>query len=47
MYICIYVYVYTIVCINHVKRVLNTLVEQNIYIYNYNSQIKLTQVSNY
>ena len=28
-----YIYVHTIVCINHVKRVLNTLVEQNIYIY--------------
>ena len=27
-----YIYVHTIVCINHVKRVLNTLVEQK-YIY--------------
>ena len=32
MYVYTYIHIYTIVCINHAKRVLNTVVEQNIYI---------------
>ena len=44
IYIYIYIYVVVLININHVIRVLNTTVEQNIRIYD---EIKLTHLSYY